>query len=341
MFRERFSDVCRVISSTAEFFNISCNIPEDVPGNWPGEDNARIVVRLGENHLVFYIHVASIGVELESRIGFTEKGKWQSKMEDLKLKDFSFSTFGVLFYSDTVFNLDVPSIETIEIRQKDTAGNLTEKSARAKPKKCPNCGHKVSENEISSGYCNDCEENFWVCPRCGDLIDKDPDDEGESCPSCKKIFATVKCKKCKKDIWIDESKCPECGENLKISKRLNCDKKLIVSEDLDECPYCQETIYICPRCNEYLDRDPDDMDSCPLCKKSLAEVDCPKCREEIFSDAERCGHCGKEFKLTNCPYDDCKKSLIPSDNITDCPHCQGDIKYVKCPDCSKEFYIEN
>jgi hypothetical protein len=341
MLKERYVDIRKIISTTAEFFNVSCQVPENMPNDWLKADGNRMIVKLNEIYLIFCPFLQrGIKVELESSIDFTEKEKWQLKMEDLKLEDFSFSTIGVVFHSDTIFDLVTPHTLTEEILQKGKIGKDAEKPVLAKPKKCPNCGHKVSEKEIDDGSCDKCGENFWICPRCDALIDEDPDDNTEKCPICEKTFAKVICPSCKKDIWVDESKCPECGEDLKTSKCPGCDKRFIVSDDLEECPYCGETIYICPRCNEYLDEDPDDIVLCPLCEKSLSEVNCPKCHREIFSDAKKCEHCGKEFKLAQCPYNDCEKPLIPSEDIDECPHCQNSIKYIKCPSCKEEFYIE-
>lgn len=328
MLKERFSDVFKVLSTTGEFFHTSCQIPDELPDEWLTEFKKRqLATKIGSNHLIVRPYLGrEIRVELESEIESQIEEMWQAQMERLNLKDFSFSTTGIVFSSDKVFNLT-------------TVINEAEKAPRVVSKKCPNCKHKLSEEEIGNTSCDECDKSFWTCPRCDDLISEDPNDI-DSCPVCKKTYTSIDCPDCQEDIWVDESKCPKCGKEFKISKCPNCKKKFIVSEDLNECPYCDDSIYICPRCQEYIDSNPNDIDECPVCKKTLIVIDCPNCSESIFPDSTKCGNCKKEFKLGKCPESQCKKSLVLSEDISECPYCQTNIQHVKCPGCQEEFYIE-
>ncbi len=331
MLEERFSDICQVISATREFFQVSCQIPDKLPDEWLAEFQKRqLTVKIGANHLIVRPYLGrEIRVELESEVGSSDKEKWRSQMERLNLTDFSFSTMGFVFGNDKVFDLTTVVRETEKVSQEQII-----------PKKCPSCKHKLSKDEIENGFCDECGESFWVCSRCDALISEDPSDI-DSCPVCKKTYEVITCPDCQEDVWIDEAKCSKCGKEFKISKCPGCRKKFVVSDDLNECPYCQSDIYICPRCQEYIDEDPNDADSCPVCKKTLVVIDCPNCqRNDIYPDSEKCERCGKEFKVGKCPYSDCGKPLILSGNFNTCPYCDNDIQYVSCPNCQEEFYTE-
>lgn len=328
--KERFADVCRVILTTGEFLNVSCSVPDKLPNEWLSEFKKRqLVTKIGANHLIIRPYLdKEVRVELESEIGSSDKEKWQSQMENLRLKDFSFSTLGIVLGSDKIFDLTA-------------ADNEAEEAFSPVAKKCPNCEHKLSKEEIENTSCDECGNNFWVCPRCDALISEDPG-EAESCPICKRTYTSISCPDCPGDVWVDEPKCPKCGKEFKISKCPNCREKFIVSDDLSACPYCGDSIYICPRCQEYIDSDPDDddTDSCPVCKKTLVKIDCPNCSQSIFPDSANCENCKKEFRLGKCPESQCGEPIILSEDITECPYCQTDIKFARCPKCQEEFYIE-
>lgn len=328
MLQEKFSDICQVIIATGEFFHVSCKIPDELPDEWSGEFQKRqLATKIGPSHLIIRPYLGKeLRVELESEIEFSDKDKWQSQMEKLNLKDFSFSTMGIVFSSDKVFDL------TAAVSEKAVQEPVVSK-------KCPGCKHKLSKEEIENTSCDECGESFWVCPRCDALISENPDDI-DSCPVCKKTYTSIDCPDCQEDVWVDEPKCSKCGKEFKISKCPNCKKKFIVSDDLSECPYCDDSIYICPRCQEYIDSDPDDIDDCPVCKKTLVVIDCPNCSESIFADSTKCGSCKKEFKLGKCPESQCKKPLVLAKDISECPYCQTNIQHAKCPGCQEEFYIE-
>lgn len=330
MLEKRYADVRNIILATGEFFRVRLPVPENLPAEWLVEFGKRqFVVAIKEDALL-------VGRPLfdEIEIGLYTRGdaeKWQSAMKALNIPGFTFSTSPLVFHSDHVFNLDQP--EEVSVKKE------TQKPEAAKSRRCPNCRHKVMEEEIENGRCEDCGEDFWICPRCDAVIGEDPD-EADQCPSCKKTYHRVDCPECREGVWIDESKCGDCGKELKIGKCPGCKKRFVISSDLEECPFCQENIYICPRCDEYIDEDPNEVDRCPVCQKSLATVSCPQCREDIFSDVEKCEHCDREFRLGKCPYEDCQKSLIISADIGECPHCQNEVRHVKCPGCQEEFYIE-
>lgn len=337
MLQKRFPEVCRVIGETGKFFDIVLPIPQIIPEKWSEEfEKNQLVVKVGDSHLVFRPYIEDkIKVGLDSQISFSEKERWQSQMKNIGYDCFNFSTFGAVLASDKVFDLITAGEEQAEVEEAEEQRPLP-----AKVKKCPNCQHKLSKSEVENGVCDECDESFWECPRCHVLTNDDPDDV-ETCPSCGKTYAKIECPECGEDIWADEVKCPECGKDLVLSKCPDCAKLLIVSDNLDECPYCGETLYICPRCHQYINEDPDDSnDSCPLCHKTLIVIDCPNCGESIPPDSEECPNCHIKFKLGRCPNDDCGKAIIISEDINECPYCESTIQHVVCPHCAQGFYVE-
>lgn len=331
MLEKRYSDVRKIVLATGDFFRISLNVPEELPSEWLSEFKKRqLVVAIDGNLLAIRPLFDEIEIGLTSEHS-VDKDKWRETVKGLDLLGFGFSDAPLIFHSDRIFNLDQPETGSDE--------KAVEKPEVAKSRKCPNCRHKLTEDETENKRCDECGEDFWACPRCDVFTREDPD-EADQCPSCKKTYHQVDCPECRESVWIDESKCGNCGKELKIGKCLGCKKKFMISSDLDECPFCQESLYICPRCDEYIDEDPDEMDRCPICQKSLAIVSCPQCQGDIFSDVEKCEHCGQSFRSGKCPYEDCRRVLILSSEIEECPYCQNQIRHVKCPGCQEEFYIE-
>lgn len=249
MLQERFPDIRKVISTTGELLNISCQIPDELPDEWLGEFKKRqLVTKIGANHLIVRPYLSDgVRMELDSESEFSDKEKWQSQMEKLSLKDFSFSTLGIVMQSDKIFDLTAPIDEA-----RDIPGD------HIKVKKCPNCGHKLSEEELESGCCDECEENFWICPRCDALISDDPDDL-ENCPVCHKTLVVIDCPSCSENVFPDSEKCEKCGRELKVGKCPDCEKPLILAKDITECPYCETNIqYVgCPHCQKefYIETD--------------------------------------------------------------------------------------
>jgi len=337
MLEKKYADVRTVMVTTNEFFGTDVRIPEDPPAEWLQDFNKRQLAVAIEKNIILVIRPLFDEIEVGlSHDDFFKREKWENEMKDLKLKGLSFSTSPIIFHGDRVFNLGEAEGEAV-VKPEE---KIAEQPELKKILKCPNCHHKLTDEEVESGSCDDCSQSFWTCPRCNELIGEDPDG-ADSCPACKKTYHKVDCPKCNEDVWIDESKCSRCGEKFRFSKCPSCKEKFVVSDQFNDCPFCQADLYICPRCGEYIDEDPDnDADFCPLCKKSFHVVDCPKCRREIFSDVEKCEHCGKELKLGKCPCDDCRQPLVVLSDITECPYCENDIRYVKCPGCQEEFYLE-
>lgn len=198
--------------------------------------------------------------------------------------------------------------------------------------------HKLESVPASKDTAEESEDDFQ-CPRCGAVISDDPEYLDE-CPVCKKTLEVVDCDNCNADVWVDARVCPECKTEFEMSKCPHCSKELIANA-FDACPYCDADLYVCPVCGEYIDQDPQDAEFCPVCRKSMILIACPNCDEDIGADSEKCEECGYTFTLTKCPCDDCAKPLIASNAIGTCPYCDASIKYAKCPDCHKEFYMES
>lgn len=197
--------------------------------------------------------------------------------------------------------------------------------------KCPNCDMettKVSSNECCSG----CDTNLYLCPRCNEFVSEDPD-ESTSCEKCKQSLCKVECPNCNEEIWSDSAKCPECNTEFTLSQCPHCDEKLIPIAGIGECPYCRENIYLCPRCQQYIEDDPDDTDSCPKCEKTLKTFEC-ECGQDLFIDTETCPHCHEEILHENCP--GCEED-IPSELDT-CPRCGDDLEITECPRCKTKHY---
>lgn len=128
-----------------------------------------------------------------------------------------------------------------------------------------------------------------------------------------------------------------------MGKCPHCDKPLLISENLnnEDCPYCGNTLWVCPRCGEYLDEDPDDLDECPHCNKTLKIIECPECNRNIPADSAQCPDCDAVFEMGKCPDDDCGKEFLVDDGISECPYCNTDVKVVICPHCGKKHYVQN
>lgn len=199
---------------------------------------------------------------------------------------------------------------------------------RTPEKYCPPAQPVVAQKE---------EVQTWTCPRCNQEIDVDPDDdETDFCPKCQGSLWDMTCPQCGKDIWADSPKCPECQTELKMSKCPNCGKRIFVTEYGDDCPYCEETLWICPRCQQYLNEDPDEVDECPECHQTLVTYTCPKCRhEDIFIDQQVCPGCCENLQFEACP--ECGKS-IPS-GLDECPYCDEGLTITVCSHCKKEHYL--
>lgn len=338
MIEGKYPDIYRVISETCEFFEIKAPVPESLPSQWLEDFKKRqLMVAIAKNTIIV---IRPLFDEIEiglSHDDFSQKWKWESQMRDLNIKGLNFSTSPMVFQGDRIFNLNEPEAR---VEEKAEPAPTAGPSGSRKIRKCPGCRHNLTDEELENGTCGECGQDFWICPRCDALIDEDPD-EAESCPSCKKTYHKADCSKCGEEIWIDEAKCTKCGQEFKFSKCPSCKEKFIVSDQFDDCPFCQADLYICPRCGEYIDEDPDDdADFCPICKKSFHTVDCPKCGRDVFSDAEKCDHCGKVLKLGKCPYEDCNQPLVILPDMGQCPYCDNDLRYVKCPGCQEEFYLE-
>ncbi len=188
------------------------------------------------------------------------------------------------------------------------------------------------------------EDQTWTCPRCQQEIGEDPDaDDSDMCPICKKSFWNMTCPHCGKDIWADSEVCSECQEPLTVSKCHNCGRQIFVSQYEDNCPYCDADLWICPRCNQYIDTDPEPDDfqgeyKCPQCDQLLVHYDCPKCgQSEIFIDQDTCPGCNEKLLFEPCP--DCGEK-IPS-GLEQCPYCNEDLSTTECPHCQKTHYLND
>jgi membrane protease subunit (stomatin/prohibitin family) len=180
------------------------------------------------------------------------------------------------------------------------------------------------------------EQTSWTCPRCKKVIDVDPNAEDTNfCPECKQSFWLITCPKCGKAIWSDSPKCPECQAELPMGKCPSCGRHFFISQYAGSCPYCDEKVWLCPRCNQYIKEDPDEADECPECHQTLKTYDCPECsHDNIYADQQVCPGCQKTLQFEACP--ECGKS-IPS-GLGECPYCNEDLETTDCPHCKKEHY---
>jgi len=199
---------------------------------------------------------------------------------------------------------------------------------------CPHCSGDLIKG-INPDCCPYCGEDIYPCPRCGEHFESDPVDENNYCSECEQAYAKIKCPQCKEEIYADEATCPHCNQKLETDECPDCSRVLVVSDKLDECPFCDITLYICPRCHQYISEDPDDIDECPYCEETLKKHTCDKCGEEIPVDSEICPHCGEEISLEDCPY--CEKK-IPC-GLDECPYCEASLEITQCPHCSKTHYV--
>jgi len=225
---------------------------------------------------------------------------------------------------------------------------------------CPKCSQKIWPDEIECPHCHEefelnecpicdndlikgleldccpyCGEDIYPCPRCGEHFESDPVDEGNCCNDCEQAYVKIKCPNCEKDIYADEQECPHCKQNLETHECPECGRALVVSDKLDECPICDSTIYICPRCHQYINEDPDENIECPACVKTFLTHTCEHCDEEIYIDLNICPHCEQKIALEECP--NCEEE-IPS-GLDECPHCDASLESTQCPHCSKTHYV--
>lgn len=203
---------------------------------------------------------------------------------------------------------------------------------QAMSENCPKCGKYIPGSELER--CPYCRTRLWTCPRCEQYINTDPE-EIDDCPSCKRSMHHIECPECGGDVWIDSNKCGGCNETFEMGKCPECEKPLVLTENIDECPYidCKSSIWTCPRCEQYINSDPDEVDECPSCHLSMHHVECQECGEEIWVDTHKCESCGETFEMSKCP--DCEKPLVQAD-IEECPYCQSSLWI--CPSCGQ--YID-
>lgn len=183
------------------------------------------------------------------------------------------------------------------------------------------------------------KQTEWTCPRCSQIIGKDPDDEDtDFCPKCNGSLWNMTCPQCGKDIWSDLEVCPECQAQLTMSKCPECGRRIFISKYHNCCPYCEEDLWICPRCGQYVRKDPAEEEKCPECGQPWQTYDCPECGyEHIFLDQKVCPGCQKTLQYESCP--ECGTS-IPS-GLDECPSCEEELTVTDCPHCDKKHYIED
>jgi hypothetical protein len=312
LLKQNFSLICQIISATGVYFKEPSYPPKSPPKIWDQEfGRKKLVIKLEKTHLLIRPGFFSkIKIYLINSSSLWEKEGWLTKMKSCGTKNFLFDVSNDIPRDCLIFNLGTP-------------------------------GENFSGGAPEELLVQELKAKGYICPRCNAPIDEDPDDI-LNCPACEKLLTTISCPDCGKDIWADAKQCSECQKEFAMGNCPSCKKTLILTNDLNNCPFCQEDLYTCPRCHKYINQDPSDyeVDSCPLCGQTLRVIDCPACDREIPPDGTKC-ECGAEFKVGKCPYDDCKKNLILSKNIEECPYCDGAIILVKCPDCCGNFYIEN
>lgn len=354
LLEKNFEKILEVLRVTCELFGVKCEVPESYPTQWNDEfQDGKITFQIGDtDYLRFSKYFIGDKLQVEIVTGnYTAKSEWDKRMGPFK-DSFQVSTFGFVAHDDNIVDLrtkegrpmihDEVLAATVEDEQPLITELLSEFAGEQSTPKCPHCDEVLSAEALEDMECQECEETFWKCERCGELIDEDSD-EATECPKCKKTFATMDCPLCNETIFADVDHCEHCDKELRPSQCPHCERSLVWSEDLGTCPYggCEESLYICPRCNEYIADDPDDSEvaECPKCHGSLVFIDCPECDKDVLCDASSCPRCSAEFELGKCPNGKCSKLIIMNVEITECPHCNDDIVLITCPHCSQKAYV--
>ncbi|MFH1667471.1 MAG: hypothetical protein ABH884_00400 [Candidatus Komeilibacteria bacterium] len=374
MNEEQCQLIARIAERSIEIFELNADLGSDslltlIENNadllTQGND---LVLAIGDEiYLAFKIQTSNLRVELSILRGsthnnFVAKNNWE-KVIHAEFTTINVSKYGPLIINNAI-TLDSSSLAQFSSNE-DKSSNLFEETitfeeeadesqnnkdhieqpkavhepTEGEKKTCPHCHRIMTESDLDD--CPFCEETIFTCPRCQQYIENDPAALYE-CPNCDKSLTEQYCPHCGEsdNVFTDLEVCSHCGKELKHSKCPHCEKMLIFNDDQEECPFCEETIFTCPRCQQYIENDPDDLNECPNCDKSLTEQYCPHCGENdnVFTDLEVCPHCGKELKHSKCPY--CEKMLIFSEAVHECPSCQMDLNHATCPDCDKHFYTE-
>lgn len=364
-----FAQIREVLRVTCELLGVNCNLPESYPAQWDGEfADGKITFQLAEKE---FLRVSKyVGERLQVQIvldDYALKRTWEQRMSPL-FQEFSISTFGFLATDDHIVDLRTkegrPMVQnpvlaaTVEDERALVAEVFAEVASKSaeplsqaivEPQpthkaelKCPHCNREIDEDDVEQEQCRYCDEQFWQCPRCSALLTEEPDGLDE-CPHCHLTYAKLDCPECNESVYADATKCGECGNELKLDACPHCERVLILSKELGQCPYndCEEYIYICPRCDHYIDVDPEDSDTleCLRCHGTLIFIECPECNADILADATQCSRCQAKFEHEPCPNGECGKPIIVHKYIDDCPYCEADIILVDCRHCSKKSYV--
>ena len=184
---------------------------------------------------------------------------------------------------NTMKNTEKNSIETIE---------LTEDTERL----CAECGCVIEgEGHEVDGewYCDDCfEQQFAVCPECGEIVRKDDDYyyEGEwYCEDCWNEYFAV---------------CERCGE-IEPKEEMTW----IEDEECYVCDICRARFYSrCERCDEWV-RDGYINTVYTDSRRRYSESWCDDCADEY---SWICDECGDRYSED-----------VPDDGNCTCPECSG------------------
>ncbi|MDO8659966.1 MAG: hypothetical protein Q7K54_05220 [Candidatus Parcubacteria bacterium] len=299
--KSKIQNILQVISETCSMFHLSPTIPAESVLLSFIEQNRGLGLKLADGFFIIFsdgIIGNSVKVKLCALAKtFSEKREWEQQMKTMfSTAGFDFTSSG-LAPSEKFMDLmkgDEEQGEVITPEPSFIQSTHSQEESKPEPQpprktvvlekkqktinECPRCNKKITSDEKENMHCDGCDEDFWLCPRCNQYITEDPDDsDTEKCPKCDKTLRTVECPECKKDIFADLTQCPECNAVFTMGKCPHCNEDILVSENLsgEDCPYCNNNIWLCPRCNQYLDEDPDDLTECPKCEKILEKVKLP------------------------------------------------------------------
>ena len=131
----------------------------------------------------------------------------------------------------------------------------------------------------------------------------------------------IKCGNCGIELDDETKLCPNCGNNLEGSEKVQEQKE----KDSKQCPNCGALVA-------------EDAFICPECGNKIAEIKmskkCPKCNSELDIDAQFCDSCGFNLNSSSNQVQNVKNSIENSNENTnagslDINEAISNINYVK------------
>lgn len=174
---------------------------------------------------------------------------------------------------------------------------------------CSECGQvSFLPIETETGYCPQCDRNYFECEHCGDVL---PVESCWSGPDTATSFRPL-CVSCGENLGV----CEDCGEEYFSDEDTHLE-----TENGTVCESCAENYTECARCGRATHRDrvlyfPDDED-----------CESPYCDSCFHRVAETCSECGTVYDTRNhseCPIGCCL------DDDDDDDHGRSPIEEYSC-----------